>query len=71
MINTGFEFSLEMLLMVLPLIILQLGLAIFCIVKILKEGVQNLNKAAWILICVFANLIGPIIFLLVGRRKEY
>lgn len=71
MINTAFEFSMDILLLVLPLILLQLGLAVFCIVKIFKEGVQNLNQVAWTLICLFANLIGPIIFLIVGRRKEY
>jgi hypothetical protein len=71
MINTAFEFSMDILLLVLPLVVLQLGLAIFCIVKIFKEGVQNLNKVAWTLICLFCNLIGPIVFLIVGRRKEF
>lgn len=61
----------DMLLMVLPLAVIQLGLAIYCIVKIFKEGVQNLNQWGWLLICIFANLIGPIIFLIVGRKKEY
>lgn len=65
------ELTSEMLLMVLPLVAIQLGLAIFCIVKILKEGVQNLNKVLWILICLFVNLIGPVVFLIVGRRKDY
>ena len=71
MINTAFEFSMDILLLVLPLILLQLGLAVFCIFKIFKEGVENLNQVAWTLICLFANLIGPIVFLIVGRRKEY
>ncbi len=70
MIDTTFEITREILLMLLPIIVLHLGLAIFCIVKIYKEGVQNLNKVTWTLICLFVNLIGPIIFLIVGRRKE-
>ena len=61
----------ELLPVILPLAALQLGLAIFCIVKIFKDGVQNLNKAAWTLICLFFNLIGPIVFLIAGRKKEY
>lgn len=59
------------LLMVLPLAAIQLGLAIFCIVKIFREGVANLNKVAWTLICLILNLIGPILFLIIGRKKAY
>ncbi len=59
------------LLMVLPLAAIQLGIAIFCIVKIFKEGVANLNKVVWTLICLILNLIGPILFLIVGRKKAY
>lgn len=59
------------LLMALPLAAIQLGLAIFCLVKIFKEGVANLNKVAWTLICLIINLIGPIVFLIVGRKKAY
>jgi hypothetical protein len=56
--------------MLSPLIALQLGLAIFCAVKILREGTKNLNKAVWLLIAVFVNLIGPIAFLFFGRKKD-
>ena len=59
----------EILLVLSPLIAIQLGLAIYCAVKIFREGVQNLNRWAWLAICVFFNLIGPIIFLIVGRKK--
>lgn len=62
--------SQELLVMVLPVIVLQLGLAIYCIVRILREGVENLNKPAWILISLLLNLIGPVIFLIVGRKKQ-
>lgn len=63
--------SIEIILMLLPLVAIQFGLAIYCAVKIFKEGVQNLNRWIWLAICVFANLIGPIIFLIVGRKKVY
>lgn len=65
-----FALTMDTILMLLPLVAIQLGLAIYCIVKIFNEGVQNLNKVAWTLICLFANLIGPIIFLIVGRKKD-
>ena len=65
----GTEITQDMLLMILPLVVLQLGLALYCIVKILREGVENLNKPLWILICLLLNLIGPVIFLIVGKKK--
>ena len=68
---TQFKLTTDILLMLLPLIALQLGLFIYCAVKIFKEGVQNLNKWAWFFICMLVNVLGPIVFLIAGRRKEY
>jgi hypothetical protein len=59
----------ELVLMLAPLIALQLGMAIYCAVKIFTEGVENLNKWIWLGICLFLNLLGPILFLIIGRRK--
>jgi hypothetical protein len=61
----------EVFLMLIPLIAIQLGLALYCAVLILRECVQNLNKWAWLAICLFVNLIGPFVFLIVGRKKAY
>ncbi|NLM78171.1 MAG: PLDc_N domain-containing protein [Ruminococcaceae bacterium] len=68
---TGMNITMETLIMILPLIALQLGLALYCIVKIVREGVSNLNKPLWIVISLFVNLIGPITFLIVGRKKDH
>ncbi len=67
----GFTLTTDLMLMLLPLVAIQIGLAIYCAVKIFKEGVQNLNKWAWLAICLFVNLLGPITFMIVGRKKEY
>lgn len=61
----------ETLLILSPLVLLQLSLAAYCGVKILKEGVENINRWAWFFICLFVGVLGPVIFLLVGRRKEF
>lgn len=61
----------DMILVLLPLIALQLGLAIYCTVKIAREGVQNFNKGIWIVLCLFVQLIGPVAFLMWGRKEEY
>ncbi|NLX90521.1 MAG: PLDc_N domain-containing protein [Firmicutes bacterium] len=65
-----FVITKDMLLILSPLILLQLGLAVYCGVKIFREGVQNLNRWAWLFICLLVDVIGPVLFLLVGRRKE-
>lgn len=67
----GFTLTTDLMLMLLPLAAIQIGLAIYCAVKIFKEGVENLNKWAWLAICLFVNLLGPITFMIVGRKKEY
>lgn len=65
-----FVLTKDMLLILSPLILLQLSLVVYCGIKIFREGVQNLNEWAWFLICLFVNVIGPVFFLLVGRKKE-
>jgi hypothetical protein len=67
----GIAFTRELLIMLLPLILVQVGLFIYCATRIYKEGVENLKGWIWILICLLVNLIGPIIFLIVGRKREY
>lgn len=67
----SFVLTKDLILMLLPLVAIQLGLAIYCGVKIFKEGVQNLNKWLWLVICVFVNLLGPMLFLIIGRKKAY
>jgi len=65
-----FETILEYIAILLPLLLIQIGLMIFCLVKIHREGVGNLNKLAWTLIVIFINMFGPIIFLIIGRKKD-
>ena len=55
--------------MMLPLIIINYALAAWCLWLIYKEGVRNLNRLIWCMIVLFANSIGSIAFLIVGRNK--
>lgn len=63
------ELTRETILLLLPLIILQFGLAVYCIVKIFTEGVRSFNRWTWVVICLFLNIFGPLIFLLWGRKR--
>ncbi|OPZ88830.1 MAG: Negative regulatory protein YxlE [Firmicutes bacterium ADurb.Bin419] len=60
--------TIEVLKLLAPLIIFQFGLLIYCAVDIIRKGVRNLNKPLWIAILVI-NLIGPITYLIVGRKR--
>jgi hypothetical protein len=53
-----------------PLIIIQYGLMIFALVQAIRSDVVYLPKWGWILIIVLVNIIGPVIFLIAGRKKE-
>lgn len=67
MINTFFKY----LPVLLPLIILQLILMITALVHILRHStVRRGNKPLWIIIIVCVNIIGPILYFLLGRNDE-
>ncbi len=70
--NTAFIFSeiIKLLPFFIPVILIQYGLMIFALVLAIKNEVKYLPKWGWILIIVLVNLVGPIVFLIIGRKKE-
>lgn len=48
--------------MILPLIVLQLALAVFALISCIKEERTNGPKWMWAAIIVCINIIGPILF---------
>ncbi len=54
----------------IPVVIIEYGLLIFAIVQLAKNEVRYLPKWGWALIIVFINIIGPIVFLLAGKKKD-
>ncbi|HEY3336689.1 MAG TPA: ATP-binding cassette domain-containing protein, partial [Candidatus Limnocylindrales bacterium] len=59
----------RLLLLLVPLVLVELGLLIAAIVDLLRadRAVRGGNKGLWAVIIVFANLVGPILYFLVGR----
>lgn len=53
-----------------PVIILEVVLVGFCLYRLTKDRVKFLPKWAWALIIIFIQLIGGIVFLLIGRESE-
>lgn len=59
----------EILKITMPLIIIEVGLFLFCIFKMRKDKVKYLPKWAWVLI-LFVNILGPIGYLTIGRERD-
>jgi len=56
---------------ILPLIILQLILLVTAIVHLVRnDRLSQSNKIIWALVIVFVNIIGPIIYLIFGRKED-
>lgn len=53
----------------IPVILIQLGLMIFCLVDLARRERTRGPKWMWALIIIFVNLIGPLIYLLVGKDE--
>lgn len=58
-----------LLLLVVPLLVLQLGMLVLAVADLLREDrqVRGGSKGAWALIIVLVNLVGPLLYFLVGR----
>jgi len=51
-------------------VIIEYGLMIFALVILFRNEAAYLPKWAWALIIIFFGFIGPIVFLIVGRKKD-
>lgn len=65
------EMLMEYLPFLIPLVIAQLALAITALVHVLKHPHYRFgNKTMWVLIVIFINIIGPIIYFVFGRGED-
>ncbi|MBD3948353.1 PLDc_N domain-containing protein [Tuanshanicoccus lijuaniae] len=61
----------EFLPVIIPIVILELGLMIYALSHVLKhERYKFGNRALWILIVVLVQIIGPILYLTVGKEND-
>ncbi len=56
--------------LILPIIIIQLILLTIAIIDLVRVQATNGPKWLWGLIIVFINLLGPILYFIIGRRSE-
>ncbi|WP_409251039.1 PLD nuclease N-terminal domain-containing protein [Bacillus sp. SCS-153A] len=56
--------------LIAPVIIIQLILLITALVDVIRIRDTNGPKWLWVLIILFINIIGPIIYFVIGRRHN-
>ncbi len=60
----------DIIVLLIPLILVQLALQIAALVNLLKRDNAQIrwnNKLIWILIIIFGEVIGPILYFVLGR----
>ena len=63
--------SVNLMLILLPLALIEIGLVVFCLIDLFRPERQVIgdNKLVWTLVILLVGTIGPIIYLLVGRKQ--
>jgi len=66
-VNADFGMLLAIL---VPILLIQLGLLVIALYDLTRptRRVKGDNKVVWALIIIFINVIGPILYFLVGRE---
>lgn len=55
----------------IPVIILELVLAITALIHVLRHPHYRFgNKVVWVLVVLFVQIIGPVLYFIVGRGEE-
>ncbi len=63
------ETLIELLPYLIPVIVLQYALTIIALVDVIRRERTRGPKWVWILVILFINIIGPVVYLLFGREE--
>jgi heme/copper-type cytochrome/quinol oxidase subunit 4 len=54
-----------------PIVVIQLAVQIYALFDIYKrKGTKNLSSLIWVIIIVFGEIIGAILYLLFGKKED-
>ncbi len=71
--TTGFvlaDFLRRYLPLLIPIILVELALLFVALFDLIRRSHTNGPKWLWAIIIVFVNLIGPIVYFIVGRKED-
>ncbi|MDO8972144.1 MAG: PLD nuclease N-terminal domain-containing protein [Saprospiraceae bacterium] len=54
----------------IPLLVIQLGLMVFCLMDLARREKTKGPKWLWAVLIVFGQLLGPVVYLIFGRVEE-
>jgi hypothetical protein len=67
-ITASLENFSEFLPFIIPLVLLQLTLMIVALVDLIRREKTNGPKWVWVLVILLGEIIGPVIYLIFGRK---
>ena len=56
--------------LLIPIVLIELGLLVAALIDLARRPHTRGPKWVWLLIILFVNLIGPIIYFIVGRAED-
>ncbi|MBN2047987.1 MAG: PLDc_N domain-containing protein [Anaerolineaceae bacterium] len=69
-LTIGLDELMKFLPLLIPLFLIELGVVIFALVDLSKREHTNGSKLMWVFIIVLFNLIGSVVYFIVGRKEE-
>ena len=70
--NTNIDLLIEYLPFIVPLILLQIGLAIFSAIHVVRHPHYRFgNRMMWLLVVLLIQWIGPLVYFVFGRGDEH
>ncbi|GKV69190.1 hypothetical protein NCCP2716_16880 [Sporosarcina sp. NCCP-2716] len=70
--NNDIDMLIEYLPFLVPLIVLQVGLAIFSAIHVIRHPHYRFgNQIMWLLIVVFIQFLGPLAYFTIGRGDRH
>lgn len=55
--------------LLIPIVLIQLALMIIALADLIRRDRTKGQKWVWALVIVFFNIIGPVVYLMVGREE--
>ncbi len=62
------EILIQILPFLIPILIIQLGLMVYCLIDLSKREKTSGPKWLWVLLIVLGQFWGPILYLIIGRK---
>ncbi len=66
--QSTFQFV-KLLPLIVPIILVQLAMRVYCLVDLARREQTKGPKWLWAIIIILGELIGPVVYLLVGREE--